>query len=310
MSLFKIKKTKFNNIKEDRFSLERDLQALVEKNLDEIFGLDFVASEFHIPNFYIDTLAFDEEAKSFVIIEYKKDRSSSIVDQGLNYLQLMLNNKADFILEYNEHNKDSKKRLGRDDIDWSQSRVLFIARRFTSHQIGSIGFRDLPIELWKATLYAGNLIDFTKLEKPEARESISTVTKSPQAKRVAREVKSYSARDHLANSSQKVKEIYSGLQERISELSPGVKEDPKKYYIGFYETGDRFIKMKTKVNWVDIELKVGGKKRKINDPKRMLKNVSKDKYWNKLYQKIRIKDKNEIVYAFDLIQQAFRLVYK
>ena len=59
-------------------------------------------SEFTLHNFRIDTLAFDEESKSFVIIEYKKDKSFSVVDQGYAYLSLMLNNKADFILEYNE----------------------------------------------------------------------------------------------------------------------------------------------------------------------------------------------------------------
>jgi hypothetical protein len=43
----------------------------------------------------IDTFAFDNESKAFVIIEYKKDRNFSVVDQGLAYLNLMLNNKDD-----------------------------------------------------------------------------------------------------------------------------------------------------------------------------------------------------------------------
>ena len=67
-------------------------------------------------NFRIDTLAFDTETKSFVRIEYKRDRSFSVVDQGFAYLSLMLNNKADFILEYNERMKDNLKR---EDVDWS-----------------------------------------------------------------------------------------------------------------------------------------------------------------------------------------------
>ena len=72
--------------------------------------LNFVKTEFAINNFRIDTLAFDDELNSFVIIEYKKDRSFSVIDQGYAYLALMLNNKADFILEYNENkNKTLKK---------------------------------------------------------------------------------------------------------------------------------------------------------------------------------------------------------
>jgi hypothetical protein len=58
----------------------------------------------------------------------------------------MLNNKADFILEYNENCKDTLKR---DDIDWSQSKVIFVSPSFTTYQKEAINFKDLPIELWK-----------------------------------------------------------------------------------------------------------------------------------------------------------------
>jgi hypothetical protein len=40
----------------------------------------------------IDTLAFDDESKGFVIIEYKKDRNFSVVDQGMAYLKFLLKN--------------------------------------------------------------------------------------------------------------------------------------------------------------------------------------------------------------------------
>ena len=70
--------------------------------------LDFISSEFSLNNFRIDTLALDKESKSFVIIEFKRDKNFSVVDQGYAYLSLMLNNKADFILEYNENKKKCK----------------------------------------------------------------------------------------------------------------------------------------------------------------------------------------------------------
>ena len=71
------------------------MQTLVESNLQTIFTLMIVRSEFDLHGFRIDTLAFDKESKAFVIIEYKKDRNLSVVDQGIAYLNLMLNNKAD-----------------------------------------------------------------------------------------------------------------------------------------------------------------------------------------------------------------------
>jgi hypothetical protein len=56
---------------------------------------------------------------------------------------LLLNNKADFILLYNETGE--KKTLN--EVDWSQSRVIFISPSFTTYQRKAIEFRDLPIEL-------------------------------------------------------------------------------------------------------------------------------------------------------------------
>src|SRR5262245_42451733 len=129
-------------IKERGVGLESMIQNLVEVNLLEVFGLVFVSSEFALHNLRIDTLAFDEDQKSFVVIEYKKDRSFSVIDQGYAYLALLLNNKADFTLEYNEKRQG---KLKKNDIDWSQSRVVFVASSFTKYQQAAMGFQDLPI---------------------------------------------------------------------------------------------------------------------------------------------------------------------
>ena len=144
MGTFNIQNQKLLPIREKAIDLDKDIQKLTEENLETVFGLHFVSTEFSLQNFRIDTLAFDKEANAFVIVEYKRDRSFSVIDQGYAYLALMLNNKADFILEYNEKTKENLKR---DDIDWSQSRVLFLAQSFTTYQQNAINFRDLPIEL-------------------------------------------------------------------------------------------------------------------------------------------------------------------
>jgi hypothetical protein len=145
MALFKIEKS-LEYIKEKPFRLEKEIQEMTESNLKAILGLDFVKSEFALNNFRIDTLAFDKESNAFVIIEYKRDKNFSVIDQGYAYLSLMLNNKADFILEFNE-NLD--KTLKRNDVDWSQSRVLFISPAFTNYQREAINFKDLQLNFGK-----------------------------------------------------------------------------------------------------------------------------------------------------------------
>lgn len=86
--------------------------------------MEFVESEFTIENYRLDSLAFDKENKSFVIIEYKKGNSYSVIDQGYTYLSTVLNNKAEVVLEYNEKMQDTLKR---NEIDWTQTKVIFIS---------------------------------------------------------------------------------------------------------------------------------------------------------------------------------------
>ncbi len=112
-------------IDEKEFILEKEIQNLFENNLSLISDFIFVKSEFSIKNRRIDTLAFDPKNKYFVIIEYKRNKNYSVIDQGVSYLNLMLEYKAEFIIEYN---KSLNKNLKRKDVDWSQSKVIFCTK--------------------------------------------------------------------------------------------------------------------------------------------------------------------------------------
>ena len=237
MQIFKLKNSQLSPVSEKKFNLEKDLQTLVEKNLKAIFGYEFVASEFNVNNFWIDTLAFDPENKSFIIIEYKKDQGMSVVDQGYAYLAAMLNNKAEFILEYNEQ---LKKSLNRSNVDWSQSKVIFVSRHFTTHQKGAIEFKDLPIELWEVQRFEDDILVFNQLKQAEVKDSIKTVSKSKTVRDVSQEIKSYSLEEHLSKMDEKSKEIFMNLYNQILEIGDGITENVTKYYIGFRFHGTNF----------------------------------------------------------------------
>ena len=114
MQIFHKQKKELSVLKEVAFKLEKDIQNLFEDNLKNTTDLKMIKSEFTIKSNRIDTLAFDEESKSFVIIEYKRNQNYSVIDQGVSYLNLMLEYKADFIVEYNETQKENLKRT---DVD-------------------------------------------------------------------------------------------------------------------------------------------------------------------------------------------------
>ena len=75
MELYNLKKESLEEVNLIPFKLEKDIQSLVEKNTETIFHLEFIETEFKVENYRIDTLCFDEENNSFVIIEYKKGNS-------------------------------------------------------------------------------------------------------------------------------------------------------------------------------------------------------------------------------------------
>ncbi|HEY6914030.1 MAG TPA: hypothetical protein VI413_05080, partial [Paludibacter sp.] len=91
-------------------------------------------------------------------------------------MSLMLNNKADFILEYNEH---SGVQLKKDDVDWSQSKVFFISLGFTDYQKHSINFKDVPFELWEIKRYENNLLGMIQ-HKNNSDESITIISDNPE----------------------------------------------------------------------------------------------------------------------------------
>ena len=139
MNLYQYDKINLKTLKEKPFKLEKDIQNIFEVNLDSIMGLQIVKSEFTIKNKRIDTLAYDKQSKAFIIIEYKRSKNISVVDQGFTYLSIMLENKADFIVEYNETLKQNLKRR---DVDWSQTRVVFVSTGFTDNQKTATNFKE------------------------------------------------------------------------------------------------------------------------------------------------------------------------
>jgi len=210
MDLYKLNNSKLEQLESEPFKLERDIQTLIEDNCREIFNLKFVKTEFTIQKYRIDSLCFDEESNSFVIIEYKKTHSYSVIDQGFSYLSTMLNNKADFVLEFNESTGD---KLKRDEVDWSQSRVIFVSPSFNSYQKDSVNFRDMPFELWEIKQYQNGLIGLNQISS-NSKESVKTIEKGQQE--VLKEVNVLDESEVLQKTSEDTKELYEGIKNVVS----------------------------------------------------------------------------------------------
>lgn len=302
MPIFKTVNNNLEIIKENPFKLEKDIQKIVENNLDSLLGLKLVRSEFQIGTLRIDTLAYDQDAQSFVIIEFKKGSNYSVIDQGMSYLGLMLNNKADFILEYNDK---CNATLKREDVDWSQSRVVFISPSFTAYQIEAINFKDLPIELWEVKRFSNRTLRFDQHKPIAATATIKTVSKkSPAVEAISREVKTYSESDHLKIAEPKTVELYYRFKELILSISPEIVVKPMKQYIAFRgKTNISDVVILTKAIKVFINLAKG----KLDDPKNIVRDVSKIGHWGNGDYEIYLKSENEIEYIISLIRQSYKI---
>jgi len=245
MPVFHLANDKLIQIKEKKVDLERNIQKLTELNLETIFGLKFVSgslnSEFSVraqeQDFYIDTLAIDEAQRSIVIIEYKKDKSFSVIDQGFAYLSAMLNHKADFVLEINER---LKKNFTKKDIDWEQSRIIFISPEFTNYQRNAINFKDLPIYLYEVRLYENDLYEFDPIKPYRTTESISSISKDKTIQEVSREVKSLTFQDHLLKVSPDLKDLFIRLHDELLNIGEDIKENVTTNYVGFRFHGTNY----------------------------------------------------------------------
>lgn len=301
MQLFNYSNNKLSDLKEKPFKLEKEIQSLFESNLTQFTGLEFVKSECVIKNSRIDTLAFDPETKAFVIIEYKREQNYSVVDQGVSYLNLMLEYKDNFIVEYNEIKGDTLKRK---DIDWSQTRMLFVSPGFTDFQKQATNFKDFGIELWEIKRFEHDIIFVNPIQKARSAPTIKQIhtSSSSEINKISKEIKVYEEEDHFVDKSDDIKELYEQYRDAILNLSSDLQIKVTKLYLAF---------KKDKRNVTDIKIQNKGLKISINlskgmldDPKGIAKDMSHIGHWGNGDYEINISDTKDLEYIMSLVKQA------
>ena len=297
MMLFAKRGKKLSRIDEIGFPLESELQHLIEENMNLIFEIRLVKSEMKIRNFRIDTVGFDPDSRSFVIVEYKRDKNQSLIDQGMAYMSLMLENKAEFILAYNEK---FIKPLRKEDVDWSSSRIVFIARSFTGHQKQASGFKDLPIELYEIKNYKNGTV-LCNSATTKNTESIKTIQKKPKD-RISKEIKTYSEEDHLSKINPETKKIYLEIKKIIESLDESMQTIPKKITI-LFKAERNFAWMVLRKSSIDVYLKP--KADSLHDPKKIVQDITNIGHWGGGDSRIRITNASELPYLRGLIEQAY-----
>ena len=211
----------------------------------------------------------------------------------------MLENKADFIIEYNENNA---KPLKREDVDWSQTRVAFVSQSFTDNQVLATHFQDIAIELWEVKQYDDNLITLHNIKKTQSAESIKPISQQNQAfKKVAEEIKVYSEEDNLATASEEIVELYERFKSAILNLADGIEVKPQKFYIAF-KKDKNIVDLQIQKN--SIKIFINKKKGTLDDPKKLMRDVYEIGHWGNGDYQVQVSNDENLEYIMSLIKQA------
>lgn len=295
MAIFKIQNKSLNELKSKTFPTERELQELVDENLNKIFGLEFIKREFGGQGLSIDTIAYDPETKSPVLIEYKKDTYQSVVDQGLAYLHWLLTHKGDYQVTLEE-------KLGKREINWSLSKVIFIAKQFTIHQVWASGFKNAPFELYRYD-FCGDTFLLEQVETPKSDVSISSILKTKEVRQIIKQVKTYTLEDHLTRANDKTKALFEKLQKGIFALDERVQEKSVSWYIGYKIRYYNFCSVSIYKNSLHIHVR----KQQINDLKKIFKKIPAKYNWGKTpIWKADLVLEKDLDYILGVIKQSYQ----
>ena len=286
-------------LKQKDFKNEKELQNFFENNIETILEYKFIDTEFVVGDFRIDSLAFDEESKSFRIIEYKNVKNHSLVDQGYTYLKLMLERKADFVLQYNIKTKSS---LTTQDIDWSQSRIIFVSPIYTAYQLNATDFKNIPVDLVKVTRYEDDIIEIDFIKKT-SNVKVQDIQMESIQNDVNKEIIVYTEEDHLSKVSDNIKRVYEELKNRILELDD-IDVEAKKLYIAF--KGIRNI-ADIEFHKNKLKIYINMKKDSLNDPLKLTKDISGRGHWGTGDYCIIIDKKDDIDNVIPLIKQSLKV---
>lgn len=276
MPIFDISENKLIPVEQKNFSLEKELQSLIEGNLEEVFNCRFVATEFSTGAQHagrIDSLALSEEDNP-VIIEYKKVESSELINQSLFYLHWIQDHKGDFEIAV-------QKTLGNGvKVDWSDVRVICIAPNYKKYDLHAVQVMGANIELWKYRLFTNNSLYLEEvLHSTKATTAISQSSdKNPvmvEAGKKAAQVRAtatYTLEEHFEGKSKEIQELMHEIREFVTGLDSAIEEVPKKFYIA-YKSSKNIVCMEAKSR--NIKLFVKLKPSEVTEPPKSYRDVSR-----------------------------------
>lgn len=204
--------------------LEKKLQTLIEKHVETFLQVRFVASEYSTGKTHsgrIDTLGIDENFCP-TIIEYKRNSNANVINQGLFYLDWLMDHKAEFeLLVQKQFGQETSSQL-----DWSAPRLLCIAEDFTRYDIHAIQQINRNIELVRYVFFGDDLLllDLVNVVSADPIDETDSGNTGPGPKQYTTQ------EEYLAKAEPPLKELFDAVRDHIQGLGDDVQIKPLKWY--------------------------------------------------------------------------------
>jgi len=197
-------------------------------------GVRFLATEYVTGKTHkgrIDSLGLDENGCP-VIVEYKRHSNENVINQGLFYLDWLMDHRAEFQWLVME-------KLGKDvaeQIDWSGTRLLCIAADFTRYDQHAVQQIPRNIELIRYKLFGDDLLLLDLVnsvsvdDATTAKINTTTLVSGPKSKPAG---KDKTAEEQVTQAQPVIKEVYAALSGYLLALGDDVQEKHLKLYVAF-----------------------------------------------------------------------------
>lgn len=299
IKLFKINNSAVAELSGKSVALEKSLQDLMEKNLETFLGVRFLASEYSTGKTHagrIDSLGIDENGCP-VIIEYKRSSNENVINQGLFYLDWLMDHKAEFkLLVMERFDKEMA-----DAIEWSTPRLLCIAGDFTKYDGHAVQQINRNIELIRYRKYADELLLLELVNASSATVAIEERTKNGKGKRADKTVS-----DTLAQAKPELSDLYEELCAYLLALGDDVQYKTLKYYFAFKRLKNfACVQLYNQIETILVYVKIDPETVDLENGPSFLRDVREIGHFGTGNLEITIKSSDDLEKAKDYLMKSY-----
>lgn len=299
MPIFRINHGKLTKLHTVPLDKEKSLQRLLEANLQEVLEIHLLATEY--PTTFggrIDTLAVDNDGAP-VIIEYKRNKNDSVINQSLSYLKWLKTQKKGFFEKLMIDNLGDQT-AGRIRLDWSNPRVVCIAESYSKFDIDTAEVVPLRIELMRYRYYEDGVFALEPINLPQDEDSVALISKTNIE---VTPVGAHLSIEGLLNKGvPATRHLFEQLREKVRAMDEAIVEKATSLYVA-YRLSNNFAEVYIGKSQLKIHLRPID----YEDPRGIVEKVPEGYNWT-MDRRVYLKNSDDLDYVVGLIEQSYRNV--